>query len=173
MPRTGLAPALGALALFTFACGGMPGSTCRTVSECRQGLSCRGPEDFGGCGVGPRRGCGSDDGCGTGRVCSAIGDSCSPSGFGSECTARCVTCEAGFTCTAAGHCEPTPCDQGFACSATQRCAAVPAVGAIYNLTHGCVSVTCVADHDCAATQACVNGRCQTGPGRCVEPMLLP
>lgn len=162
------------LAFLTFA--GCEGVGCHRSSDCTSGLTCVGPNDPRGCGVPPRQQCAATSDCSGGEVCFAIYDSCSPQGVGSECRAKCSgSCEPGFRCNPAGACEPLPCDEGYKCPSHQRCdpAAAHASGPVFQLTQGCVNVTCTADSECAAAQSCVNGFCQQALGSCQKVYPVP
>ncbi len=165
-----------ALALLSLSLAGCAGATCHRDGDCGSGLSCSGPDDPRPCGIPPRQQCAASSDCSGGQVCSAIYDACSPQGVGSECRPKCDgVCEPGFRCNPAGACEPLPCDQGYQCPSQKRCdpSAVQATGPVFQLTHGCMNVACTTDSECAATQSCVNGFCQQGPGSCQKVYAVP
>jgi hypothetical protein len=160
--------------------GSFDGAPCRSQADCggsASTLGCLGPDARTPCGIGPRHGCASSTDCQTPQVCNAIADSCSDTGFGSECGSTCTatSCGSGFRCNASGACERQPCDEGFTCAPTQRCDATVAHagGAVWSRTSGCVAISCAKDADCASGQACVNTVCQSGIGTCKKPMLVP
>jgi hypothetical protein len=164
-----------AFALFA-GCSGGVGDSCRNAGDCGSGLYCRGPDDPPRCGIGPQQQCASDTDC-FGAVCHAVSDTCSADGIGSACGTSCAgfTCPDGFTCNAGGACEPTRCDAGYACAAWQACdpAAAAASGAVYDLTHGCVSIACSHDSGCPAGTVCTNSVCQSGSGSCQDAAPVP
>jgi hypothetical protein len=140
----------------------------------RNGYACVGPEDGPACGIAPIHQCDTDQDCPTDQHCHAIYDGCSPDGIGAMCGPACTatTCGAGFRCNASGACEPTPCDQGNTCPEIQQCTPSAAItsGPVWSHTDGCVDVMCNDDAGCRATEACVNGVCQTSIGTCEKPM---
>ena len=159
-------------------CGGDVGSSCRSTSDCSGDLECSGPSEPQVCGIGPQEGCMTDADCGTGMVCHAIADGCSPDGVGARCDAPCTTdpsCGTGFRCGAGGACETVPCDEGYVCADHLQCdPSIPhGTGPVHARTQGCVIVTCTSDSACATGAACVNGWCQSGPGTCVEVRVVP
>jgi hypothetical protein len=164
------------LVVLLTACGsGGTGSDCRLKADCASNLFCSGPNDGPVCGIAPREGCESDATCNAQR-CSAISDSCSADGVGSECREACTgdtQCEQGFRCDA-GACVAILCNAGYTCPARQVCdpSRITASTPIYDRHHGCFDVTCTLDADCGE-RFCVNGICQDGPGACAEPMLVP
>lgn len=170
-----------ALTLGASSCGGDGGPApmvgCRSNAACGSGYYCAGPNDRPRCGVPPREGCADSASCGPAAVCSAIVDSCSPDGIGSQCDGGCTatSCGAGLRCNAKKACEPIPCDEGFACPGHQRCDAVAAhaMGPVHARTNGCVDITCAMDKDCPAGKACVNSACADGPGMCVRDLPVP
>lgn len=156
--------------------GGSDGS-CDVNDDCDSGYYCRGPNHPNACGVPPREACVWDADCAIGLTCHTINDSCSPDGFGSECTTPCTTatCGAEFRCNAGGACEPIACDEGFACPSWQRCdpMVAHATGPMHARTHGCVNIVCTNDKVCPAGKSCVTGFCQEGPGSCTEDIAVP
>ncbi len=166
-----------ALLVLLAACSstGTTGSTCAATADCATGLSCSGPNDFGGCGIAPREECDGDTGC-PGQRCHAIADSCSLDGIGAQCGPACTSdaaCGAGFHCPA-GACVAIRCDAGFACAAREVCdpSRIAASAPVYDQHHGCFAVSCTSDDACGA-RSCVNGVCQDGPGTCAKPIAVP
>lgn len=128
------------------------------------------------CGIPARELCSEDGDCDGSTRCHAIADPCSPDGVGSECRAPCSEggCGEGFRCGANGACEVIPCDEGTICADHEQCdASVAASGPVHARASGCVAIPCSEDGECPAGGACVNGRCQSGPGSCVEPTQVP
>lgn len=154
------------------------GEPCAAGDDCRDGLECSGPDDPQVCGIAPREGCASADDCFGSDVCNAIYDGCSTDGIGSECGAPCSEglCGAGFRCGASGACEAVPCDDpaGAVCSAFEVCDSNFAASTpVYDRTSGCRAIICTDDDGCPSATVCVNGRCQSDHGVCVEPILVP
>lgn len=161
------------------ACNGVDGNgSCRDTNDCRGEEECSGRNDSPACGMGPQRGCATDQDCfGDDNFCHAVGDFCSYSGIGSNCGAACTSegCGQGFRCNAAGACEVLACDEGFACPEYQVCdmTSVVDVTTVYDRHNGCVNVDCTDDAQCLPDHACVNGFCQTGLGNCEIPQIVP
>jgi hypothetical protein len=154
--------------------GGGEGSTCRDTGDCDTGLSCGGPDDRQPCGIAPRQECATDNDC-QGMRCHAIADSCSPDGVGSECRLACTgdgECGAGFHCDN-GACAAIPCTTG-SCGALEVCdlSGITASTPIYDRTDGCRPIACTSDAPCG-DGVCVNAVCQSGPGTCKKPLLVP
>jgi hypothetical protein len=151
------------------------GGTCHTDGDCH-GQSCVGPDPGPSCGIPPQHGCTSSSDCGSGEVCSVVFDPCSASGFGSQCGSPCTggaTCGTGLRCNAEGACEPVPCGQGVTCPSYQRCGSPTTTGPVWGFDDGCATISCVLDSDCPTFGACINGACQSGPGRCETPAAVP
>ena len=165
------------LVLVEPACAGDEGSDCRTAADCRGELECAAPDAPQVCGIPGTAQCGDDLECGEGSVCHAIADPCSPDGVGSECRPPCSEggCVEGFRCDPErAACVAIPCDDGWACASFEDCSpASPPETPVHARTHGCVAIACERDGDCSGADACVLGVCQSGPGTCVEPMLVP
>jgi hypothetical protein len=152
-------------------CTGGSTGDCDTRDDCPPGEECTDGDEVV-CGIPPRQECSDAAGCGTGFVCHAIPDSCSPSGIGSACEVACTvnSCGPGFRCNAEEACEPEPCTEGAVCALGQACD--PA--SVGPLTTGCVETGCAADGDCPTEGPyCVNGACGPNPGTCVEPQAVP
>lgn len=152
---------------------GVAGSECNSNGDCSGANECIDANRRPVCGIPPRIECTVPSGCSNG-VCHAQDDPCSQSGVGAVCGQRCdagFSCQVGFKCSAEGRCEAQRCDDGWACSAHQACdvSKISATG----FEHGCVDIPCSDDGQCEGSLTCVNGRCQTGPGTCGEPELVP
>ena len=159
-------------------CGtsGGAGDRCQAQSDCASGLGCVGPDDGPVCGIAPMHGCDDTTGCSGGDVCHAVADACSATGVGSMCGPPCTatSCGTGFTCSAAGACEPTACGAALACPDYQRCGAPVASGPVWSHTNGCADISCTATQDCPdGPLYCVNGKCQTSFGACMKIVAVP
>ncbi len=131
----------------------VPGTTCRSQDDCRNGATCA-PEYGVGCGaqLPAQRLCESDQDCGDGKRCveatvrkpceDGLETSCIP-----ECTAD--SCGDGERCSN-GLCEPVPCMDGFTCDELYVCAPDRA-GAD---AHGCAPRNCNEGYDCDAGYSC-------------------
>jgi hypothetical protein len=151
---------------------------CRSNADCVEpGEECIDRDAPNVCGVPPRENCSGQADCMAELRCHAIADSCSHDGVGSECAPPCTSdgaCGQGFRCGDDGACVAVTCTEGFSCEPWQACD----VGAIdtpvvHERHHGCVATTCARDADCPDALVCVNAYCQTGPGACGEPLLVP
>jgi hypothetical protein len=143
--------------------------TCHAASDCGFDGCCVGPEDPPPlCGDGAEH-CGSDQDCPSGERCHSILDDCR---FTSMCGAPCpaTSCGSNFVCNADQACQPIPCDQGSICPSYQHCdpGATIASGPIPMESDGCIDVICTSDGDCASSETCVNGYCQTSIGACTS-----
>jgi hypothetical protein len=171
--KLGLAIAAAAgVAVLASSLSSCKGGSCHTDADC-SGQLCASPDAPPSCGIPPRMGCASSNDCLAGEVCHSVEDPCSAWGFGSECNPPCGACGAGLRCNSEGACEPVPCDQGFTCAPYEVCTLPADAGPVYDHGHGCVAVTCQEDADCPASTSCVNGACQSGPGHCASPQLVP
>lgn len=156
-----------------------PMGACRTQADCASGFDiCYGPNEPM-CGIPPQEECSDDPGCGKGRVCHSVPDSCSPDGVGSLCGSPCVgagapVCADGFACDGTGHCRALPCGgkSGVACPVSQTCdpSTIDPNGPAHAQTHGCVVASCSTDATCPTATRCVNGRCQDSFGACSPPV---
>jgi hypothetical protein len=155
--------------LLTLGACSREGAPCQNALDCGSGMDCVGPDDQGPCGVAPHMECALNTDCSNGATCHSISDSCSTGGIGTECLPPCGTCESGFQCNSSGACEAIPCNAGFTCAATQRCDP----NAVTLRSHGCVTLGCTHDSDCGAKLSCVHLVCESGPGACKTPMLVP
>ena len=168
--------AVACLAIVVGGCGGDEGDDCSSNADCAADLECLGPNAPQVCGIPATELCASDDDCLPEQRCHAIPDPCSPDGVGSVCMAACTegSCGEGFRCGDQGSCEAVTCDEGFSCATFEVCDPPTDVSLpVYDKNHGCRRIDCNADADCPATNACVNGGCQSGAGQCVEPMAVP
>lgn len=176
-PPIALIVAMVALGAWGCSDGGV-GSACQSQGECAGGLGCAGPDDPPVCGIPARRTCTADT-CLADERCHAIVDACSANGIGSECGSPCSDergCGEAFRCDEEGTCVPRSCTDGFACAAHEVCDpdAVSASAPIYERGHDCQVRACSDDGACADLGlVCVNGRCQTSEGTCVEVVIVP
>lgn len=138
-------------------------SGCTERDGCADPLEiCIGPDEPL-CGVEFEDACFGHDDCGEDGRCHAIAATCSDDGLSAECGPPCEpgAISGAFRCDADGAWAPLPCDEGYACGAYARCN--PARAA-----HGCEPISCGSSTPCEVG-VCVNGRCQSGPGRCQPP----
>lgn len=147
---------------------------CTSSADCEGGIACRPPSARDVCGIcrPSSRECEADADCGPGGVCAERELPCSCEGEPDTiCTIDCRTaesdpCAAGERCsTEDGHCRAISCAEGWACALNERC--TPGAGA--SDAHGCARLECddASDCDCGA---CIDGRCEDGPGVCMPPV---